>query len=62
MIESVADEFFSLINETGHLGILFISFIGTLIVFLPPLYYPFLITSALNNMCMCMGERFLFEY
>lgn len=43
------DELFSFYDDFGYLGILLISFVGSIIVFVPVPYFPVLITAAFNN-------------
>ena len=43
------DELFSFYDDFGYLGILLISFVGSVIVFVPIPYFPVLITAAFNN-------------
>lgn len=43
------DELFSFYDDFGYLGILLISFVGSIIVFVPIPYFPVLITAAFNN-------------
>jgi membrane protein DedA with SNARE-associated domain len=43
------DELFSFYEDFGYLGILLISFVGSVIVFVPIPYFPVLITAAFNN-------------
>ena len=43
------DQFFSFYDDFGYLGILLISFVGSIIVFVPIPYFPVLITAAFNN-------------
>lgn len=43
------DDLFPFSNELGYLGILIISFIGSIIVFVPVPYFPVLITAALSS-------------
>lgn len=43
------DELFSFYDDFGYLGILLISFVGSIIVFVPIPYFPVLITAAFND-------------
>ena len=43
------DELFSFYDDFGYLGILLISFVGSIIVFVPVPYFPVLITAAFND-------------
>lgn len=43
------DELFSFYDDFGYLGILLISFVGSLVVFVPIPYFPVLITAAFNS-------------
>ena len=43
------DELFSFYDDFGYLGILLISFVGSIIVFVPIPYFPVLIAAAFNN-------------
>ena len=43
------DQLFSFYDDFGYLGILLISFVGSVIVFVPIPYFPVLITAAFNN-------------
>ncbi|HET8848011.1 MAG TPA: VTT domain-containing protein, partial [Nitrososphaeraceae archaeon] len=43
------DELFSFYDDFGYLGILLISFLGSIIVFVPIPYFPVLITAAFND-------------
>ena len=43
------DQFFSFYDDFGYLGILLISFVGSIIVFVPIPYFPVLITAAFND-------------
>lgn len=43
------EELFSFYDDFGYLGILLISFIGSIIVFVPVPYFPVLITAAFNE-------------
>lgn len=43
------DELFSFYDDFGYLGILLISFVGSIVVFVPIPYFPVLITAAFNN-------------
>jgi membrane protein DedA with SNARE-associated domain len=43
------DELFSFYDDFGYLGIFLISFIGSLVVFVPIPYFPVLITAAFNS-------------
>jgi len=43
------DQFFSFYDDFGYLGILLISFVGSIIVFVPIPYFPVLITAAFNE-------------
>ena len=43
------DELFSFYDDFGYLGILLISFVGSIIVFVPVPYFPILITAAFND-------------
>lgn len=43
------DELFSFYDDFGYLGILLISFFGSIIVFVPVPYFPVLITAAFND-------------
>ncbi len=49
MIESIMDSIFSFASQTGYLGIFLISFVASIIIFLPPIYYPLLITVSLDK-------------
>jgi membrane protein YqaA with SNARE-associated domain len=49
MIEYIVNSLFSFLSQTGYLGIFSISFVGSIIIFLPPFYYPFLIAAALDK-------------
>ena len=42
------DELFSFYDDFGYLGILLISFVGSIVVFVPVPYFPVLITAAFN--------------
>ncbi|HEY7227142.1 MAG TPA: VTT domain-containing protein [Nitrososphaeraceae archaeon] len=42
-------ELFSFYDDFGYLGILLISFVGSIVVFVPIPYFPVLITAAFNN-------------
>jgi len=43
------DQLFSFYDDFGYLGILLISFVGSIIVFVPIPYFPILITAAFND-------------
>ena len=43
------DQLFSFYDDFGYLGILLISFVGSIIVFVPIPYFPVLITAAFND-------------
>jgi len=43
------DQLFSFYDDFGYLGILLISFVGSIIVFVPVPYFPVLITAAFND-------------
>ena len=43
------DQLFSFYDDFGYLGILLISFVGSIIVFVPIPYFPVLITAAFNE-------------
>ena len=43
------NEVFALFNNLGYFGIFIISFLGSIIVFVPVPYFPILITSALDK-------------
>ena len=43
------DETFAFYAEFGYIGILLISFVGSVIVFIPIPYFPLLVTAALNK-------------
>lgn len=43
------DEIFAFYAEFGYIGILLISFVGSVIVFIPIPYFPLLVTAALNK-------------
>lgn len=43
------EELFSFYDDFGYLGILLISFVGSIIVFVPVPYFPVLITAAFNE-------------
>ena len=43
------DELFAFYAEFGYIGILLISFLGSIIVFIPVPYFPVLVTAALNK-------------
>lgn len=43
------DELFSFYDDFGYLGILLISLVGSIIVFVPVPYFPVLITAAFND-------------
>ena len=45
----ILNELLSLYDDFGYLGLLLISFIGSIIVFIPVPYFPFLITAAFNR-------------
>ena len=49
MIESIMDSIFSFASQTGYLGIFLISFVASIIIFLPPIYYLLLITVLLDK-------------
>jgi membrane protein YqaA with SNARE-associated domain len=49
MIEYIIDSFFSFLGQTGYLGIFLISFVGSIIIFVPPVYYSLLITAVLDK-------------
>ena len=46
---NILSELFTFFNNFGYPGILIISFIGSIIVFIPMPYFPILITSAFNK-------------
>ena len=43
------EEIFAFYDDFGYLGILLISFVGSIIVFIPIPYFPVLVTAALNK-------------
>jgi membrane protein DedA with SNARE-associated domain len=43
------DEIFAFYADFGYIGILLISFVGSVIVFIPIPYFPLLVTAALNK-------------
>src|SRR5919202_3809155 len=43
------NDLFTLFNNFGYFGVLIISFLGSIIVFVPVPYFPILITSALDK-------------
>jgi membrane protein DedA with SNARE-associated domain len=43
------DEIFAFYDDFGYLGILLISFVGSIIVFIPIPYFPVLVTAAFNK-------------
>jgi membrane protein YqaA with SNARE-associated domain len=49
MIDYIVNSLLSFLSQTGYLGIFSISFVGSIIIFLPPVYYPFLIAAALDK-------------
>jgi membrane protein YqaA with SNARE-associated domain len=49
MIEYIIDSFFSFLGQTGYLGIFLISFVGSIVIFIPPVYYSLLITAVLDK-------------
>jgi membrane protein YqaA with SNARE-associated domain len=49
MNDYIVNSLLSFLNQTGYLGIFSISFLGSIIIFLPPFYYPFLIAAALDK-------------
>jgi len=49
MIDYIVNSLLSFLSQTGYLGIFSISFVGSIIIFLPPFYYPFLIAAALDK-------------
>ncbi len=49
MIEYIIDSFFSFLGQTGYLCIFLISFVGSMVIFLPPFYYLLLIVAVLDK-------------
>jgi membrane protein YqaA with SNARE-associated domain len=49
MIDYIVNSLLSFLSQTGYLGIFSISFVGSIIIFLPPFYYPFLIAAELDK-------------
>ena len=46
---NIVSQLFELFGNFGYLGIFLISFVGSIIVFIPVPYFPILITAALNK-------------
>jgi membrane protein DedA with SNARE-associated domain len=49
LVESIISDLFRFFGSFGYLGILLISFVGSIIVFIPLPYFPVLITTAFNK-------------
>jgi membrane protein DedA with SNARE-associated domain len=49
LVENIISDLFRFFGSFGYLGILLISFVGSIIVFIPLPYFPILITAAFNK-------------
>jgi membrane protein DedA with SNARE-associated domain len=49
LVENIIDNLFGLLGNLGYLGILIVSFIGSVIVFVPLPYFPILIIAVFNK-------------
>ena len=49
MVGNIISDLFAFFGSFGYLGILLISFIGSIIVFIPVPYIPILVTAAFNK-------------
>ena len=49
MVGNIIIDLFEFFGSFGYVGILLISFVGSIIVFIPLPYFPILITAAFNK-------------
>ena len=49
MIEYIIDSSFSFLGQTRYLGIFLISFVGSIVIYLRPVYYSLLIIAVLDK-------------